>query len=160
MAEELLTKYKTIPFSNFFKLFYFIQKELPEDVRKTVLMKVGRAIGNEFNTEGIETIDQLLAAAKEFMVDEWGITDDADFQAVKEGGKVVKVVDKLNSCKMCFANTYYRLHDNGHPECMFPHVMLAILGKVRAKFGFKNIGLENTTKPGPVGECIMTWRVA
>ncbi|NMC07485.1 MAG: hypothetical protein GYA24_19885 [Candidatus Lokiarchaeota archaeon] len=159
MAEELPTKFKTVPYSSFFKLWYFIQKELPEDVRKTVLMRVGRAIGNEFKPEGIETIDQFLAAATRFVVEEWGITDAANFEAVKEGDKIVRIIDKLNSCKMCFGNTYFKLHDQGHPECMFPHVMMAILGKVRAKFGFKNIAFENVKKPGPVGECIMTWRV-
>ncbi|MBN2153281.1 MAG: hypothetical protein JW839_17645 [Candidatus Lokiarchaeota archaeon] len=159
MAEELPTRFKTIPYSTFFKLWYFIQKELPEDVRKTVLAKVGRAIGNEFNAEGIETIDQFLAAATKFVVEEWGITDAASFQAIKEGDKVVRIVDTLNSCKMCFSNTYYKLRDQGDPECMFPHVMLAILRKVRIKFGFKNIGYEDVQKPGPVGECVMTWRV-
>jgi len=159
MAEELPTKFKTVPYSSFFKLWYFIQKALPEDVRKTVLMKVGRAIGNEFNIEGINTIDQFLSAATRFVVDEWGITDSANFQAIKEGDTIVRIVDKLDSCKMCFSNTYYKLHDQGHPECMFPHVMLAILGKVRTKFGFKNISFESVRKPGPIGECIMSWRV-
>ncbi|HME52750.1 MAG TPA: hypothetical protein VKM55_11070 [Candidatus Lokiarchaeia archaeon] len=161
MAEELPTSFKTIPYSSFFKLWYYIQKELTEDERKNVLAKVGRAIGNEFNAEGIETLDQLFEATTKFLIEEWGIVDEANFEAIEdENGKVVKIVDHLSSCKMCFANTYYRMHDSGHPACMFPNVMLAILSKVKAQFGFKNLAYETVNKPGPVGECEMTWKVA
>ena len=161
MAEDLPTSFKMIPFSSFFKLWYYIQKELSEDERKTVLAKVGRAIGNEFNPEGIETLDQLFDAVTKFVTEEWGIVDDAKLEAIEdENGKVVKIVDHLSSCKMCFANTYYKLHDAGHPACMFPNVMLAILSKVKNQFGFKNLAYESVNKPGSVGECEMIWKVA
>lgn len=159
MAEELPNKFTTVPYSSFFKLWYYIQKELSEEERKNVVAKVGRAIGNEFNPEGITTIDEFFAAATKFLTEEWGIVDEAKFEAIEEDGKIVKIVDHLTSCKMCFANTYYRLQDAGHPTCMFPNVMLAILAKVRNIFGFKNISFEEVNKPGPVGECIMTWNV-
>nr|MDO8110796.1 hypothetical protein [Candidatus Sigynarchaeota archaeon] len=159
MAEELPHKFKTVPYAAFFKLWYYIQKELPDDLKKQLLTKVGKAIGEEFNAESIENIDQFLAAAKRFVVDEWGITDEANFESVVENGEVVKITDRLSSCKMCFGNTYFKLHDAGHPVCMFPHVMLAMLGKVRNKLGFKNLAFEEVKKPGPIGECIMTWRV-
>lgn len=93
------------------------------------------------------------------MEKEWAITDNAKvaFQRDTEG-TVIKLLAKQDSCKMCYANTYYRFHDNGSPSCMFPQVIMGVLTKVRKKFGFKNLRFEGVQKGG-VGECAMTWNL-
>ncbi|MHA2119813.1 MAG: hypothetical protein ACW990_01275 [Promethearchaeota archaeon] len=75
-----------------------------------------------------------------------------------QNGEIIKLKAKQDSCKMCYANTYYKFHDNGSPSCMFPQVMMGILSKVKNKFGFKNLRFEGVQKGG-VGECAMTWNL-
>lgn len=156
---ELKTRYDTVPFSTFFKLWYALQKSLPADKKEDILTRIGRTIGREFDNEGIETIDEFLRRLRQFLEQEWAITDNAKVDIVRDGeGNIIKLIAKQDSCKMCFANTYYKYHDNGSPSCMFPQVMMGILSKVKNKFGFKNLRYEGVQKGG-VGECAMTWNV-
>ena len=156
---ELKTRYDTVPFSTFFKLWYALQKSLPPDKKGEILTRIGRTIGKEFDNEGIETIDDFLRRLRQFLEQEWAITDNAKVDIVRDGeGNIIKLIAKQDSCKMCFANTYYRYHDNGSPSCMFPQVMMGILSKVKKMFGFKNLRYEGVQKGG-VGECAMTWNV-
>ena len=156
---ELKTRYETVPFSTFFKLWYALQKSLPPDKKEEILTRIGRTIGREFDNEGIETIDDFLRRLRQFLEQEWAITDNAKVDILRDGdGNIIKLIAKQDSCKMCFANTYYRYHDNGSPSCMFPQVMMGILSKVKNKFGFKNLRYEGVQKGG-VGECAMTWNV-
>lgn len=157
--KALPTRFDTISYNTFFKLWYALQKALPADKKGEILTKIGRTIGKEFNEEGIETIDDFLRRLREFLEQEWAITDNAkvDVKTDKEG-VVVKILAYQDSCKMCFANTYYRYHDFGSPVCMFPQVMMGILSKVKNKFGFRNLRFEGVQKGG-VGECAMQWNV-
>ena len=125
-----------------------------------ILTKIGRTIGREFDDEGIETLEEFLEGLQNFLEQEWAITDNAKVDVRKDqDGRVLKVMAFQDSCKMCFANTYYRFHDNGSPSCMFPQVMMGILSKVKKKFGFKNLRFEGVQKGG-VGECAMVWNVS
>lgn len=157
--KTLPTRFETVPYSTFFKLWYALQKSLPVDKKTEILTKIGRTIGREFNVDGIETIEQFLNRLQQFLEQEWAITDNATVGAIKDGnGKILKITAKQDSCKMCYANTFYRFHDNGSPSCMFPQVMMGILSKVKSIFGFKNLRFEGVQKGG-VGECAMTWNV-
>jgi len=158
-VQNLTTRFDTVPYSTFFKLWYALQKALPADKKGEILTKIGRTIGREFDENGIETIDDFMKRLQQFLEQEWAITDNAKVEVVKdEHGDVVKLIAKQDSCKMCFANTYYRFHDNGSPSCMFPQVIMGILSKVKGKFGFRNLRYEGVQKGG-VGECAMVWNV-
>jgi hypothetical protein len=156
---NLPTRFETIPYNTFFKVWYALQKALPPDKKEEILTKIGRIIGKEFNDEGIETIDDLLNRIRLFLENDWAITDNAKVEFKKDkNGEVIKLLALQDSCKMCFANTYYRFHDNGSPSCIFPQVIMGILLKVRKKFGFKNLRFEGVQKGG-VGVCAMTWNL-
>ncbi len=156
---KLPTQFKTVPYSTFFKLWYAIQKALPSDKKGEILTKIGRTIGREFDEEEIETIDDFITHLKQFLEQNWAITDNAEVEVVKDrNGNVMKLIAKQDSCKMCYANTYYRFHDSGSPSCMLPQVIMGVLSKVKNKFGFKNMRYEGIQKGG-VGECAMTWNV-
>ncbi len=158
-VKDLPTRFETVPYSTFFKLWYALQKSLPSDKKGEILTRIGRTIGREFDDEGIETINDFLARLEQFLEQEWAITDNAKVEVLRDReGKIVKLIAKQDSCKMCFANTYYRFHDNGSPSCMFPQVVMGILSKVKNKFGFKNLRYEGVQKGG-VGVCAMTWNV-
>ncbi|MEJ2248500.1 MAG: hypothetical protein P8Y70_01235 [Candidatus Lokiarchaeota archaeon] len=158
-VEALPTSFDTVPYNTFFKLWYALQKALPEDQKPEILTRIGRTIGKEFNDEGIETIDDFLSHLKNFLETEWAITDHARVDVRRDAeGNVSKILAFQDSCKMCFANTYFRYHDYGTPACMFPQVMMGILSKVRNKFGFRNLRYEGVQKGG-VGECTMMWNV-
>ncbi|MFX1312623.1 MAG: hypothetical protein ACFFHD_08435 [Promethearchaeota archaeon] len=158
-VNALPTRFDTIPYSTFFKLWYALQKALPPDKKDEILTKIGRTIGKEFSEEGIETIDDFLRKLRDFLEQEWAITDNAKVDVKKDGeGNVIKILAYQDSCKMCFANTYFRFHDFGSPACMFPQVMMGILSKVKNKFGFRNLRFEGVQKGG-VGECAMQWNV-
>jgi len=158
-VNELPKKYETVPYNTFFKLWYALQKAFPDDQKGEILTRIGRTIGREFETEGIETIEGFLEGLREFLETHWAITDNARVTAIRDNeGNVVKIRAEQDSCKMCFANTYYRIHDYGSPSCMFPQVMMGILSKVRSKFGFKNLRYEGVQKGG-VGECGMIFNV-
>ncbi|MFX0030646.1 MAG: hypothetical protein ACFE8B_15645 [Candidatus Hermodarchaeota archaeon] len=158
-VKELTTRFETVPYSTFFKLWYSLQKALPPDKKGEILTKIGRTIGREFDESGIETIDDFMARLQQFLEQEWAITDKAKVEVVKdENGEVTKLIAKQDSCKMCFANTYYRFHDNGSPSCMFPQVIMGVLSKVKNKFGFRNLRYEGVQKGG-VGVCAMMWNV-
>jgi hypothetical protein len=156
---SLPTRFDTVPYSTFFKVWYALQKAIPHEQKGEFFTKIGRSIGNEFDDEGIETVEDFIGRLQEFLEKEWAITDNAKvaFQRDTEGN-VIKLLAKQDSCKMCYANTYYRFHDNGNPSCMFPQVIMGILSKVRRKFGFKNLRFEGVQKGG-VGECAMTWNL-
>ena len=158
-VEKLPTQFETVPYSTFFKLWYALQKALPPDKKGEILTKIGRTIGKEFDETGIETIEGFLLRLKQFLEQEWAITDRAKVEVVKDKtGEVIKIIAKQDSCKMCFANTYYRFHDNGSPSCMFPQVIMGVLSKVKNKFGFRNLRYEGVQKGG-VGVCAMIWNV-
>ncbi len=158
-VNSLPTRFDTVSYSTFFKLWYALQKALPVDQKDAILTKIGPTIGKEFNEEGIETIEDFLYRLREFLEREWAITDNAKVDVKRDAeGTVVKILAYQDSCKMCFANTYYRYHDFGNPACMFPQVMMGILSKVKNKFGFRNLRFEGVQKGG-VGECAMQWNV-
>jgi len=158
-VEKLPKQFETVPYSTFFKLWYAIQKALPPDKKGEILTKIGRTIGREFDEEGIETIDDFLIRLQQFLEQNWAITDNAKVEVIKDkSGTVMKLIAKQDSCKMCYANTYYRFHDSGTPSCMFPQVIMGVLSKVKNKFGFKNMRYEGIQKGG-VGECAMTWNI-
>ncbi|MFW9939812.1 MAG: hypothetical protein ACFFFT_02135 [Candidatus Thorarchaeota archaeon] len=158
-VKGLTTRFDTVPYSTFFKLWYALQKSLPADKKGEILTKIGRTIGREFDENGIETIDDFMKRLEQFLEQEWAITDNAKVEVVKdEHGDIVKLIAKQDSCKMCFANTYYRFHDHGSPSCMFPQVIMGVLSKVKSKFGFRNLRYEGVQKGG-VGECAMMWNV-
>jgi predicted hydrocarbon binding protein len=155
----LPTQFETIPYNTFFKLWYALQKALPTDKKGEILTKIGRTIGREFNDKGIENIHDLLNGIQRFLEQEWAITNNAEVDFIKdENGEIIKLKAKQDSCKMCYANTYYRFHDNGSPSCMFPQVIMGILAKVKNRFGFKNLRFEGVQKGG-VGECAMIWNL-
>lgn len=157
--KNLPMRFETIPYSTFFKVWYALQKALPPDKKEEILTKIGRIIGNEFDDKGIETTEDLLNRIRSFLEQDWAITDNAKVAFKRdEHGTVIKLLALQDSCKMCFANTYYRFHDNGSPSCIFPQVMMGILLKVRKKFGFKNIRFEGVQKED-VGVCAMTWNL-
>lgn len=158
-VKDLPTRFESIPYSTFFKLWYALQKALPPNKKGEILTKIGRTIGREFNVNGIETIDGFIERLQQFLEQEWAITDNAKVEIVKdENGEIVKLKAKQDSCKMCFANTYYKFHDHGSPSCIFPQVIMGILSKVKNKFGFRNLRYEGVQKGG-VGECAMIWNV-
>lgn len=158
-VNNLRTSFETVPYSTFFKLWYALQKALPPERKEEILTKIGRTIGREFDVEGIETIEDFIKRLQLFLEQEWAITDNAQVDLVRDAnGEVVKLIAKQDSCKMCYANTYYRFHDNGSPSCMFPQVIMGILSKVKNKFGFSNLRYEGVQKGG-VGECAMTWNI-
>ena len=158
-VNSLPTSFETVPYSTFFKLWYALQKALPPESKGEILTKIGRTIGREFDVEGIETIEDFMKRLRLFLEQEWAITDNAIVEFVKDAnGEVIKLIAKQDSCKMCFANTYYRFQDNGSPSCMFPQVIMGVLSKVKNKFGFRNLRYEGVEKGG-VGECAMTWNV-
>jgi predicted hydrocarbon binding protein len=159
-VNELPTRFETVPYRTFFKLWYALQKSLPKDEKAKILTRIGRTIGKEFDDEDLETERAFLNRLQDFLEKEWAITDHAKVEfAYDKEGNITKIKAKQDSCKMCFANTYYRFHDYGSPSCMFPQVMMGILSKVRNKFGFKNLRFEGVQKGG-VGECAMVWNVA
>ncbi|MHA1915319.1 MAG: hypothetical protein ACW986_05805 [Promethearchaeota archaeon] len=158
-VKKLPTQFETVPYSTFFKLWYALQKSLPADKKGEILTKIGRTIGREFNDDGIESLGDFLNQLQGFLEHEWAITNKAEVDFVKnQNGEIIKLKAKQDSCKMCYANTYYKFHDNGSPSCMFPQVMMGILSKVKNKFGFKNLRFEGVQKGG-VGECAMTWNL-
>ena len=157
--EKLPNRFDTISFRTFFQLWYALQKGLPKEQKGEIFTKIGRTLGREFNDEGINTIEDLLVQLKHFLEEDWAITEKAIVKTVKdENGQISKISVMQDSCKMCYANTYFKLHDDGTPSCMFPQVMMGILSKVKNKFGFKNLKFEGVQK-GAVGECEMTWNV-
>ncbi len=157
--ETLPKQFETVPYSTFFKLWYALQKSLPPDKKGEILTKIGRTIGREFDDTGIENIHDFLNGLQRFLEQEWAITNNAEVDVVRDNnGEVIKLKAKQDSCKMCYANTYYRFQDNGSPSCMFPQVIMGILSKVKNKFGFKNLRFEGVQKGG-VGECAMTWNL-
>ena len=102
------------------------------------------------------SLQEFLDRLQLFLEKEWSITYNANFDVQKdENVNVIKILVKQESCKMCYANTYYKLHDSGSPSCMFPQVIMGVLSKVKKKFGFKNLRFEGVQKGG-VGECAMT----
>lgn len=156
---KLPEKFDTVPYKAFFNLWYALQKSLPAEQKGEILTKIGRTIGKSFDPEGIETTSELLSRIRAFFEKDWPITDNAIVEAIKDAdGEVTKLIVKQDSCKMCFANTYYRFKDSGSPSCMFPQVMMGLLSKVRRKFGFKNLRYEGVQKGG-VGVCAMQWNV-
>ena len=156
---KLPQQFETVPYRTFFKLWYALQKAFPPDKKADILTKIGRTIGREFDDEGIENINDFLIGLQRFLEQEWAITNNAEVDVVTDkNGEVIKLKAKQDSCKMCYANTYYKLHDNGSPSCMFPQVMMGILSKVKNKFGFKNLRFEGVQKGG-VGECSMIWNL-
>jgi len=158
-VSKLPNQFETVPYSTFFKLWYALQKALPSDKKGEILTKIGRTIGREFDDNGIETVNDFLNQLKRFLEQEWAITNNAEVEFIKDqNGEIIKLKAKQDSCKMCYANTYYRFHDNRSPSCMFPQVMMGILSKVKNKFGFKNLRFEGVQKGG-VGECAMVWNV-
>ncbi|MBD3195734.1 MAG: hypothetical protein GF317_11800 [Candidatus Lokiarchaeota archaeon] len=158
-VKELPKRFDTVPYNTFFKLWYALQKALPKDQKPEILTRIGRTIGKEFDVEGIETMDDFLKKLKNFLETEWAITDNARIDVKRNNeGEVTKIIAFQDSCKMCFANTYYRMHDYGSPSCMFPQVVMGILTKVRNKFGFRNMRYEGVQKGG-VGVCTMAWNV-
>jgi hypothetical protein len=158
-VDNLPRRFDTVPYNTFFKLWYALQKSLPKDQKPEILTRIGRTIGKEFNDEGIETMEDFLDRLKKFLETEWAITDNARIDVRRNSdGEVIKIIAYQDSCKMCFANTYYRLHDYGSPSCMFPQVVMGILSKVRNKFGFRNMRYEGVQKGG-VGVCTMMWNV-
>ncbi|MFX1315046.1 MAG: hypothetical protein ACFE9T_04230 [Promethearchaeota archaeon] len=158
-VDALANRFEKVPYSTFFKLWYALQKSLPDDKKDEILTKIGRNIGKEFNAEGIETINDFIRRLREFLEKEWAITDNAKVDVKRdEEGNILKILAYQDSCKMCFANTYYRYHDFGKPACMFPQVMMGILSKVKNKFGLRNIRFDSVEKGG-VGECTMQWNV-
>lgn len=157
--KKLSTRFDTVPYSTFFKLWYALQKALPQEIKGEILTKIGRTIGREFDNTGIETLEDFQERVQQFLEKEWAITDNAKVEFVKdENGETIKLITKQDSCKMCFANTYYKFHDHGNPSCMFPQVMIGILSKVKNTFGFRNLRYEGVQK-GAVGVCAMTWNV-
>lgn len=155
----LPNRFDTVPYNTFFKLWYALQKALPDNKKDEILTKIGRTIGKEFNDDGVETTEDFLLRLREFLEKEWAITDNAKVDVKRDGeGNIVKILAYQDSCKMCFANTYFRYHDFGSPACMFPQVMMGILSKVKNKFGFRNLRFEGVQKGG-VGECAMQWNV-
>ncbi|MFX1450337.1 MAG: hypothetical protein ACFFCM_05820 [Promethearchaeota archaeon] len=158
-VKKLPTQFETVPYSTFFKLWYALQKALPTDKKEEILTKIGRTIGREFDATGIENINDFLNELQRFLEKEWAITNNAEVGFIRDtNGEVIKLKAKQDSCKMCYANTYYRFHDNGSPSCMFPQVIMGILSKVKNKFGFKNLRFEGVQKGG-VGECAMVWNL-
>ncbi len=158
-VSKLPNQFETVPYSTFFKLWYALQKALPSDKKGEILTKIGRTIGREFDVDGIETVNDFLNQLQRFLEQEWAITNNAEVEFIKDqNGEIIKLKAKQDSCKMCYANTYYRFHDNGSPSCMFPQVMMGILSKVKNKFGFKNLRFEGVQKGG-VGECAMVWNL-
>ena len=158
-VKDLPTRFESVPYGTFFKLWYALQKALPPNKKEEILTKIGRTIGREFNEKGIETIYDFMKRLQQFLEQEWAITDNAKVEILKdENGEIIKLKAKQDSCKMCFANTYYKFHDNGSPSCIFPQVMMGILSKVKNKFGFRNLRYEGVQK-GEVGECAMIWNV-
>lgn len=156
---NLPKRFDTVPYNTFFKLWYALQKALPDEEKTKILTRIGRTIGREFDDSHIENIDDFLYRLRRFLETEWAITDNAKVDIVRDAeGNVSKIRAKQDSCKMCFANTYYRYHDYGSPSCMFPQVMMGILSKVRRKLGFSNLRFEGVQKGG-VGECAMVWNV-
>ncbi|MHA1700215.1 MAG: hypothetical protein ACTSWN_15335 [Promethearchaeota archaeon] len=73
---------------------------------------------------------------------------------------MIKIQTRMDSCRMCFPNTYYKKKDNGSPTCIFNQIMLTALNKVKNRLKFKNISYDSVEKLGEVGECIMTFNVA
>ena len=115
-VDNLPKQFETVPFSTFFKLWYALQKALPPDEKPKILTRIGRTIGKQFDAEGIETINGFMNRLRQFLEKDWAITDNANVEAVRdENGEVVKLRAKQDSCKMCFANTYYRYRDYGSP---------------------------------------------
>ena len=158
-VKDLPTRFESVPYGTFFKLWYALQKALPPNKKEEILTKIGRTIGREFNEKGIETIYDFMKRLQQFLEQEWAITDNAKVEILKdENGEIIKLKAKQDNCKMCFANTYYKFHDNGSPSCIFPQVMMGILSKVKNKFGFRNLRYEGVQK-GDVGECAMIWNV-
>lgn len=158
-SDDLLTTHESVPYSTFFKVWYHLQKDVPEDEKKALFTRIGREIGKEVNLEGVETVEAFLERVQAFLEKEWGITSSATLDIVEKDGEVVQVRCHMDACKMCPPNTHYKQHDGGKPTCMFPQVMMGALGKVKSKLGLRNIAFESVSKPGPVGECIMTWNV-
>ncbi len=159
-VDELPKRFDKVSYGTFFKLWYALQKALPPNEKDEILTKIGRTIGREFDDTDIETLDDFKERLKRFLEEEWAITDYARVEIILDNqGNPIKIMAKQDSCKMCFANTYYRYHDYGSPACMFPQVMMGILSKVRKKFGFKNLRFEGVDKGG-VGECAMVWNIS
>lgn len=159
-VKQLPQRFETVPYSTFFKLWYALQKALPKDEKAATLTKIGRTIGKEFDASKVETIQDLVAGIKNFFEAEWPVTDIARVGAIKDDeGNVTAITVAQDSCRMCFANTYYKEQDSGTPTCIVPQLMLGLLSKVKSKFHFKNLRYDGIEKGG-IGECTMVWRVA
>ena len=137
-------------------IWYHLQKDLPESQRKDAIMKIGRGIGKEIDTSTIDTIEDFISVVKEFLVNEWKITEKANI-TWDQGEDGIKVKCHMDACKMCFANSHFKTSDGGTPTCLFPQVMMGALTKARSKLKFRNVAFDCVDKPGPVGECIMTF---
>jgi hypothetical protein len=136
-----------------------LQKAIPHEQKGEIFTKIGRAIGKEFDDEGLENLEEFEERLQRFLEKEWAITDNAKVSLQRnDDGEAIKLIAKQDSCKMCYANTYYKLHDSGSPSCMFPQVIMGVLSKVRRKFGFKNLRFEGVQKGG-VGQCAMSWNL-
>ena len=97
-VKNLPKQFETVPYSTFFKVWYALQKAIPQDQKGEIFTKIGRTIGSEFDEGGIETLDEFLDHLQLFLEKEWAITDNAkvDFQK-DEGGKFIKLVVKQDS---------------------------------------------------------------
>ena len=100
-VDALPTRFDTVPYSTFFKLWYALQKALPPEKKGEILTKIGRTIGKEFDETGIETIEDFLKRLREFLEQEWAITDNAKVDVKRDGeGNVVKILAYQDSCKI------------------------------------------------------------
>ncbi len=146
-----------MPYQLFKTTWKTLQKALGKEDAQQVFAKLGQEIGKLFPKEQVKDIATLATAVKKFLEKGFGMMTRVD---IENDGKTLTFHNM--GCYFCGPNTELR-HEGGVPTCLFPSIVLRILQDTRAidpSLKFKNLKLNESKKPGPVGECIMKFNIA
>jgi hypothetical protein len=142
---------------NMFKITWMaIQKALSVEDAKKVFPQLGKELAEQFPVDNVTDADSLASALKAFLEEGFGMVTSVD---IENDGHTLSFHN--NGCYFCPANTALK-HEGKVPTCIFPPLVLNILQRARKEapaLGLKNLKFGESQKPGPVGECIMTFNI-
>ncbi len=146
-----------MPYTLFKTTWKTLQQTLGKEDAKQVFARLGQEIGKLFPKEQVKDLATLATAVKNFLEKGFGMMVKTE---IENDGKTLTFHNV--GCYFCGPNTELR-HEGGVPTCLFPSIVLRILQDTRAidpSLKFKNLKLNESKKPGPVGECVMKFNIA
>ena len=146
-----------MPYHLFKTTWKILQKSLGKEDAQRVFNNLGQEIGKLFPKQQVNDISTLINTVKNFLEKGFGMMTRVDIQ---NDGKTL--IFHNIGCYFCGPNTELR-REGGVPTCLFPSIIMRILQETRSinpSLKFKNIKLNESKKPGPIGECIMKFNIA